>query len=120
MFIVFGMRKKSPPPTTMFEGKCYHCKNDVQWLHLRATDWLEFFFIPLIPFGTTHFLACSICGDGIKLDAEEGRGADNFATMDEALRLEWREYLAAKMEDHQLDNLSETQRNWYREQHGKE
>jgi hypothetical protein len=116
VFIIFGMQKKSPPPRELFDGECYHCKNHVSWLHFKATDWLSFFFIPVIPFGTTHLLACSICGDGLELDREEGRGLDAFDEMTAAQRQEWREYLAERMEEHQLEQMSETQRNWHREQ----
>jgi hypothetical protein len=115
VFILFGIRKKSPPPRELFSGRCYHCKNEVSWLCFKATDWLELFFIPLIPFGTTHFMACSICGDGIELDGQEGQAAEGFEGLNQELRQEWREYFAEKMEDHQLDQMSETQRNWYRE-----
>ena len=116
MFFIFGLRKKSPPPRELLKGECYHCKNHVSWLYFKATDWLELFFIPLIPFGTTHLLACSICGDGIELEREEGAAADGFAGMSPDLRQQWREYLADRMEEHQLEQMSETQRNWYRSQ----
>ena len=100
----------------MFQGQCYHCKNHVSWLAIKATDWLELFFIPLVPFGSKHFLACGICGDAIELDKEEGRGIDNFDRLDGGDRQEWCDYLAERVEDHQFENMSETQRNWHQQQ----
>jgi hypothetical protein len=116
MFFIFGMRKKAASQGAVLSSKCFHCKNHVDWTHFKVTNWLELFFIPVLPFNSEHFLACEICGYAVPLDGEESRGVETLDQMDAGVRREWIDYLTGHIEDHQFGNMSETQRNWHREQ----
>jgi hypothetical protein len=116
VFFIFGWNKKSATRGAVVESRCHHCRNHVSWHHFKITDWLELFFIPLIPFRSEHFLACGICGDAVKLTGEESRGVESLFRMTAAERDEWREYLVERLEDHQLGDMSDTQKNWHRQQ----
>jgi hypothetical protein len=116
MFFIFGLRKKPGSRGPVFSSQCYHCKNHVDWIHFKVTDWFELFFIPLLPFRSEHYLACEICGYAVPLDGEESRGVETLDQMDAGTRQEWVDYLVEHVEDHQFGNMSETQRNWHREQ----
>jgi hypothetical protein len=50
-------------------GECPNCLNPT-FLHLvRATrGYLRLFLVPLVPYGTKHFLMCPICTDGVELE----------------------------------------------------
>jgi hypothetical protein len=80
--IIFGwgrVTKKQYGPTMAM--KCPNCNNDT-WLQLyRYRKWLTLFFIPVIPYSSTHFLACSVCSQGMELSGEQVRRAKQLNTL---------------------------------------
>lgn len=70
--IIFGwghVTKKHYGPTMAL--KCPNCNNDT-WLQLyRYRKWFTLFFIPVIPYSSTHFLSCTVCSQGVELDGEQ-------------------------------------------------
>jgi hypothetical protein len=116
VFFIFGWRTKSSAQGPALATECHHCRNDVNWVHVKATDWIELFFIPLIPVRSKHYLVCDVCQYGIELDGEEAGGIGGLDEMTPDMRREWQDYLRGRIEKVQLGDLSDTQRNWHREQ----
>ena len=85
-------------------------------MHVKATDWIELFFIPLIPVRSKHYLVCDVCQYSIELDGEEAQGIEGLDEMAPDLRREWQDYLMGRIEEVQSVDMTDTQRNWHREQ----
>lgn len=66
--IIFGWghvtKKQNGPTMTM---KCPNCNNNTWFQLWRHRKWFTLFFIPLIPYSTTHFLSCGVCFQGVEL-----------------------------------------------------
>ena len=48
---------------------CPYCRQDQLFRHMSQTRAFSLFFIPIIPYGTKHFLLCPVCRNGSELTA---------------------------------------------------
>jgi hypothetical protein len=59
---------------------CPNCHNAVMLHYLSVTKWFSLFFIPLIPYRTSHYLICPICTRALTVDrAHVGKAKDLVA-----------------------------------------
>ena len=52
---------------------CQHCGRVYAPSYVKYVSWFHLEFIPLIPYETTYFKSCPVCGYGVKLKGKEGR-----------------------------------------------
>lgn len=50
---------------------CGNCNNDVYIELMRQRSWFTFFFIPIFPYKSEHWLLCPICSKGAEIEASE-------------------------------------------------
>ena len=70
--IIYGWghtTKKLHGPTMAMT--CPNCNNDTWFQLWRYRKWFTLFFIPLIPYSTTHFLSCGVCSQGMELKGDQ-------------------------------------------------
>lgn len=70
-FIIgFGKRTKSllGPGGTHY---CRSCGRTVQWQVYKVTKWVTLFFIPVIPYRTEYYLACTDCGEWMPISRRD-------------------------------------------------
>lgn len=67
--------------------RCSHCNRVYSPAYVSNSYWFHIWFIPLIPYKTTYFKYCPICGYGISLNGKEGRAElkDNPKVTDQRL-----------------------------------
>jgi zinc-ribbon family len=68
-FIVFGWgggRRKDHGAAV--PAHCPNCRNAVMFRYFSVTKWFSLFFIPLIPYQTSHLLLCPVCTRGMRLE----------------------------------------------------
>ena len=51
------------------------------WLLKKSSQWFSLFFIPLIPFGSKHFMQCPICGEAEHLSKEQFEAKEKDAEL---------------------------------------
>jgi len=104
MIFIFGWLKetKSVRSTDCY---CYHCQRKRTWDLWRETEWVTFFAVKTIPFLWKNFIECSGCGDTVRLnDARYKQVSQGRASAE----------LLAFLEEHQLSQKNELQRNFLR------
>lgn len=72
MFILFGWGKRTHTdhgPT--LPVNCPTCHNQTYWRYKHYRTWFTLFFIPVIPYGSDHYLLCDICQQGIVLNEQQ-------------------------------------------------
>jgi hypothetical protein len=116
MFFIFGWQKRATREGIPFMTRCHECRRMTGWTSLRVTEWLSVFFVRILPFRTQHIFVCDDCGDAIGLDAEEARGFTDLEHMEPDLQREWGRYFLERIEEHQLADMTPTQRAWHRSQ----
>ena len=103
MIVNFGWVKDAQfvrPTLTVY---CYRCQRSTKRELWRETEWVCFFTIKTIPFLWKHFLVCSRCSEVTALDRIRYR-----QLLSETQHGELRQFL----EDQQLAQKNETQRNF--------
>ncbi len=72
MFFIFGwghqMQTNDGP---VEERECANCNNTKYWLLGKVSNWFTLFFIPVIPYKTTRYTHCPICGNSEILSKEQ-------------------------------------------------
>ncbi len=53
--------------------KCPNCDRVYAPSYVKSAYWFHLEFIPLIPYKSTYFKACPICGYGVELKGKEGK-----------------------------------------------
>lgn len=103
MFVVFGWLKEAKEVGNGLACHCYRCQRKRTWEHWRETEWVSFFAIKTIPFLSKSHVVCSACRESISLNADQSR----------SLGIEERlPHLVKFVEEHQLSQKSEVQRNF--------
>jgi zinc-ribbon family len=69
MFFLFAVRRKEKP-IGQVERACTKCARPTVHTALEFKSWFTFFFIPVIPFGTTYLSRCNLCGMKYKMSAD--------------------------------------------------
>jgi hypothetical protein len=70
MLILFGFRSRRKSLGTTFM-LCSRCQRPCAHAIARMQRWFTLFFIPVIPFKTTYFTSCAMCGSAFKIDREK-------------------------------------------------
>ena len=70
MLFLFGVRTRSKG-LAQLEQPCSKCSKHTIHTAVEAKRWFTFFFIPVIPLGTTHILRCNLCGLQVKASTEQ-------------------------------------------------
>lgn len=105
MIVIFGWVKEAKQIRPVVDNYCYRCQRKQTWDLWRETEWVSFFAVKTIPFLWKNFIVCSGCSDTVHLNAfhykqvEEGEPANDFI---------------AFLEEHQLSQKNELQRNFLR------
>ncbi|HTE40615.1 MAG TPA: hypothetical protein VK629_07290 [Steroidobacteraceae bacterium] len=116
MLIVFGTAHKGKRVRPLLDTYCFPCKRDVTWEWYRLTEWLTAYFIRVLPVKNEYFLVCGACGDRMSLTKDEATGIQKLSalTPDESISLH--DSLVARLETHQLQDRTETQREYLKSQ----
>ena len=103
LFVMFGWVKEAKEMGPALSCHCYRCQRRRSWEHWKETEWVSFFTIKTIPFLSKSHVVCSACRESIALNAEQSR----------SLGVEESQPRLAKfLEEHQLSQKSEVQRNF--------
>jgi hypothetical protein len=105
MFIIFGWVKEAKAVRPVVDSYCYHCQRQRTWDLWRETEWVSFFAVKTIPFLWKNFIVCGGCDDTIQLDDARYRQLAEETPSAE---------LIAFLEEHQLSQKNELQRNFLR------
>ena len=70
MLFLFGVRTRSKG-LAQIEQPCSKCSKHTIHTAVEAKRWFTFFFIPVIPLGTSHILRCNLCGLKLKCPPEQ-------------------------------------------------
>ena len=84
--IVFGWgggRPKDHGPAV--PRPCPSCGRSGHLHYFTVTKWFRLYLIPLIPYSTKHFLACSSCTAASELTAAERRQVQRLMSTDRSL-----------------------------------
>lgn len=103
MIVIFGWVKEAKPVRQVAESYCYHCQKKRPWELWRETEWVSFFAVKTIPFLWKNFVVCSGCRDAVHLNDARYREVETGRPSGE---------LAAFLEEHQLSQKTEVQRNF--------
>ena len=103
MIIIFGWLKEAKEVGPGLGCYCYTCQRIRRWEHWRETEWVTFFDIRTIPFLSKNHVVCAACRQPIQLD---GRLTGQLQDKEQ-----WPS-LAQFLEEHQLAEKSELQRNF--------
>jgi hypothetical protein len=107
VFFIFGWVKESKEVGRALDCYCYRCQRIRAWEHWRETEWVSFFGIKTIPFLWKNFVPCTTCRDPVRLGAAQARQVEDKKEFPS---------LAAFLEEHQLSQKSELQRNFLQSQ----
>ena len=47
---------------------CPNCHNQVFLHHVQSKKSVRLYFVPVVPYGTDHYLICPICSRGLQVD----------------------------------------------------
>ena len=61
MIFIFGTSPIEKDFGPCDEITCPHCNNQKFWILKRTTQFISFFFIPIIPISVKRYLQCPIC-----------------------------------------------------------
>lgn len=112
MILIFGSQRKSERLRSLLDTHCYRCKHEKTWDWVRVTDWLSIFFIRLIPVRSKGYLACNGCGDTLALRDDEVRGIRSLSRLSDEKSRELHDHLVRRLEEHQFQGKSATQREY--------
>lgn len=73
MIFIFGYHPVKKRIGPIEEKCCPNCNNTRHWLLAKSTQYISFFFLPVIPTKTKHYCHCPVC------NFEEELSADAFA-----------------------------------------
>jgi hypothetical protein len=107
LIIIFGWLKEAKEVGPGLDCYCYCCQRTRPWEHWRETEWVSFFAIKTIPFLWKNHVVCAACRQPIELDRLRMAQLQN--------KEHWPS-LAAFLEDYQLAEKSDLQRNFLRAQ----
>jgi len=107
MFIIFGWVKEVKEVAPALDCHCYRCQRKRTWEHWKEIEWVSFFLIKTIPFIYKTYVVCEGCREPIRLDWAHSRLLRD--------RNQWPR-LAQFIEEHQLAQKSEVQRNFLQAQ----
>ena len=80
MFIIFGWGFTTTRVFgVVFPVLCPNCHNEEFWVLRRIRRWITLFFIPVIPYESTHALMCPVCGAGRELHGADHKRAKMYA-----------------------------------------
>jgi hypothetical protein len=105
LIIIFGWVKEAKQIRPVVDNYCYQCQRRRTWDLWRETEWVSFFAVKTIPFLWKNYIVCSGCNDTIHLSEfhykqlAEGESPNEFITF---------------LEEHQLSQKNELQRNYLR------
>lgn len=102
MIIIFGWLKEKTPVRPVLDCYCYVCQKSASRELWRETEWVSFFGIKTLPFLSRYSLVCSRCDDETPLERshlQQLQRGDVAGTV-------------AHLEQHQLANKNEVQRNF--------
>jgi zinc-ribbon family len=116
MIILFGWEKKGTRVRPLLDTHCYRCKRQTTWDWYRITEWVTFFFIRVLPFKDEHLVVCANCGDQLLLDKNEARGIKKLKNLAPTESQTLHDKLVKRLEDHQLADKSDTQREFLKSQ----
>ena len=81
LMLIFGIGPSAPKDHgPALPLRCPNCNNAVTYRYMVQKSWFRLFFVPMIPYGTTHLLMCPICSRGTKLTREQGARASALVT----------------------------------------
>ena len=103
MIIIFGWLREAKEVGPGLDCYCYTCQRSRPWEHWRETEWVTFFDIRTIPFLSKNHVVCAACRQPIQLN---GRQSGQLQNKDQ-----WPS-LVHFLEEHQLAEKSELQRNF--------
>jgi hypothetical protein len=106
LFIMFGWVKETNEVGPVADCYCYRCHRTRTWEHWKETEWVSFFTVKTIPFISTAHVVCGGCRESVQLGGPYTK----------LLREERRAKLVTFLEEHQLAQKSEVQRNYMRAQ----
>lgn len=87
MIFIFGFQPRRSTIGPTEEKQCPHCSNTRFWLLGKHSDFISFFFIPLIPVRSFFFEYCPVCNFSLKLTQSEFRQKEAMARLNkEALK----------------------------------
>ena len=115
MFIIFGWENKSGLVRIAFREHCHRCQASRQWGHFQDSQWISFFFIPMIPIKHKHYLVCEGCNDTLELNAKAVKMLKRLAKTNDAETRNWIvQGFSSLIENHQLADKTEVQREYIR------
>jgi hypothetical protein len=50
---------------------CPNCRNHVFLHHVRSKKSVSLYFVPVVPYGTDHYLVCPVCSRGLQLNTPQ-------------------------------------------------
>ncbi|MBC3875972.1 hypothetical protein [Undibacterium flavidum] len=103
MLVLFGWVKEAKEIASALSCHCYRCQRKRAWEHWKETEWVSFFMIKTIPFLSKSYVVCSACRESVLLNREQ------VALLEVEAKLP---RLAAFLEEHQLSQKTEVQRNF--------
>ncbi len=71
MIFIFGYHPKTKTVGPVEDKTCPNCNNTRHWLLGKTTDFISFFFIPLIPTKTKYHEHCPVCNFTNELSRSE-------------------------------------------------
>lgn len=73
MFIIFGTTGRVKPFNIYEDDVCGICKNANKMQLHEASQWITFFFIPMIKINKKYFFVCPNCGASREVDKQEAK-----------------------------------------------
>jgi len=66
MVVIFGFGRGSPEDLgEVAPGVCPNCHNQVYFHHVQSKKRVSLYFVPVVPYGTDHYLVCPVCSRGL-------------------------------------------------------
>jgi hypothetical protein len=103
MFVIIGWAKEVKEIGPAIVCHCYRCQRKRTWEHWKEIEWVKLYFIKIVPFIYKTYVVCEGCREPIQLDWVRWRWLGD--------RNRW-QHLAQFIEDRQLAQKTEFQRNF--------
>lgn len=81
MIFIFGFHPVNKRIGPVEEKNCPNCNNSRHWILAKTTDYISFFFLPVIPTKTKRYQFCPVC------NYQENLSEDVFSKKEELAKL---------------------------------
>ena len=66
---------------------CPNCNNQVFLHHVQSKKKVSLYFVPVVPYGTDHYLVCPVCSRGLQISSPQLSTVRSMTNATRAFRL---------------------------------